>query len=81
MTDTKEQVRTFVRTNFYVPEAAKLADDASLLAQGIIDSTGVLELVGFMEDSFDIRVEDSEMVPQNLDSVDSISSFIDRKKA
>ena len=80
MTEIKEQVRTFVRTNFYVPEAATLSDEASLLAQGIIDSTGVLELVGFIEDSFGICVDDAEMVPQNLDSVESISSFIDRKK-
>lgn len=70
-----------MRTNFYVPEAATLADEASLLAQGIIDSTGVLELVGFIEDSFGICVDDAEMVPQNLDSVESISSFIGRKKA
>ena len=80
MTQTKEQVRTFVRSNFYVPEAVALADDASLLAQGIIDSTGVLELVTFIEDAFGITVGDSEMVPQNLDSVDSIASFVDRKK-
>jgi acyl carrier protein len=77
----KEQVRTFVRTNFYVPENVVLADDVSLLSQGIIDSTGVLELVGFIEDAFGISVDDNEMVPQNLDSVQSISSFVDRKKA
>jgi acyl carrier protein len=80
LTQTKEQVRTFVRSNFYVPESVSLADDASLLAQGIIDSTGVLELVTFIEDAFGITVGDSEMVPQNLDSVDSIASFVDRKK-
>ena len=78
--EIKEQVRTFVRTNFYVPEAVKLSDDASLLEQGIIDSTGVLELVSFIEDSFGIAVDDSEMVPQNLDSVESIAAFVDRKK-
>lgn len=77
----KEQVRTFVRSNFYVPDSVVLSDEASLLSQGIIDSTGVLELVGFIEDAFGISVDDNEMVPQNLDSVQSISTFIDRKKA
>lgn len=81
MTEIKEQVRTFVRSNFYVPPAVALADNASLLEQGIIDSTGVLELVSFIEDTFGVSVEDSEMVPQNLDSVEAISSFVSRKKS
>lgn len=79
--EIKEQVRTFVRTNFYVPEAVTLSDEASLLEQGIIDSTGVLELVTFIEDSFGITIEDAEMVPQNLDSVNSIASFVGAKKS
>ena len=81
MTQIKEQVRTFVRSNFYVPEALTLSDDASLLEQGIIDSTGVLELVTFIEDSFGITVEDAEMVPQNLDSVERIATFVSSKKS
>ena len=79
--EIKEQVRTFVRSNFYVPEAVTLSDDASLLEQGIIDSTGVLELVTFIEDSFGVTVDDSEMVPQNLDSVDRIASFVGAKRS
>jgi acyl carrier protein len=78
--EIKEQVRSFVRTNFYVPEAVTLSDDSSLLEQGIIDSTGVLELVTFIEATFGIAVDDAEMVPQNLDSLQSISAFVDRKK-
>ena len=78
--ELKEQVRTFVRSNFYVPEAVTLSDEASLLEQGIIDSTGVLELVSFIEDSFGIAVDDAEMVPQNLDSVERIASFVQRKQ-
>ena len=81
MTEIREQVRSFVRTNFYVPDAVTLSDDASLLEQGIIDSTGVLELVGFIEDSFGITIEDAEMVPQNLDSVGRIASFVQQKKS
>ena len=79
MTEIKDQVRTFVRTNFYVPESVKLTDGASLLEQGIIDSTGVLELVTYIEETFGISIDDAEMVTQNLDSVDSIASFVGRK--
>ena len=80
MLNIKDQVRTFVRSNFYVPEAITLSDEVSLLEQGIIDSTGVLELVSFVEDTFGISVDDAEMVPQNLDSVERIASFVGRKK-
>ena len=77
----KEQVRTFVTTNFYVADPAALEDDASLLDRGIIDSTGVLEVIFFIEDTFAIGVEDSEMLPDNLDSIERIANFIARKKS
>jgi acyl carrier protein len=79
--DIKDQVRKFVVTNFYVPEPQSLADDASLLDRGIIDSTGVLEVIGFLEDTFGITIEDDEMLPDNLDSIERISAFVARKKA
>jgi acyl carrier protein len=79
--DIKEQVRNFVVTNFYVPEPEALANDASLLDRGIIDSTGVLEVIGFLEDTFGITIEDDEMLPDNLDSIERISAFVARKKA
>jgi len=74
------QVRKFVTTNFYVAEPAALKDDDSLLDKGIIDSTGVLELIGFLEDTFGFKVEDLEMVPENLDSLGRISAFVTSKK-
>ena len=76
----KEQVRAFVTTNFYVADPAALEDNASLLDRGIIDSTGVLEVIFYIEDSFGIAVEDSEMWPDNLDSIERIANFIARKK-
>jgi acyl carrier protein len=79
--DIKDQVRKFVVTNFYVPEPQTLSDDASLLDRGIIDSTGVLEVIGFLEDTFGITIEDDEMLPDNLDSIERISAFVARKKA
>ena len=73
------KIRTFVIDNFLFGDAGDLKDDASLLDEGIIDSTGILELVAFLEEQFEIRIEDEEMIPENLDSIDHISDFIKRK--
>jgi acyl carrier protein len=59
----------------------ELADSDSLLDKGIIDSTGVLELVGFLEEHFGIAVDDEDLVPENLDSVDTLVGYIDRKSS
>ena len=75
----REQVRSFISSNFFLPESEELADGSSLLDQGIIDSTGVLELILFLEETFSITVEDSEMLPENLDSVSSITTFVSGK--
>jgi len=80
MMDIKQQVRAFITSNFYVADPATLADDASLLDQGIIDSTGVLEIIMFLEDTFGFKVADSEMLPENLDSIENIASFVDRRR-
>jgi acyl carrier protein len=79
--DISSQVRAFITKNFYVPDPASLKDDASLLDQGIIDSTGVLEVIGFIEEVFGVTVEDDETVPENLDSISRLSSFIGGKLA
>jgi acyl carrier protein len=63
--EIKEQVRAFVTSNFYLADPAALEDEASLLDRGIIDSTGVLEVIAFIEDTFGISVEDSEMLPES----------------
>ena len=60
-------------------EKSELQDSDSLLDKGIIDSTGVLELVGFIEDHYQISIEDDELVPDNLDSVNSLIKFIEKK--
>jgi acyl carrier protein len=78
--NTAEQIKQFITTNFYVADPAKLADDASFLDQGIIDSTGVLEVVGFLEENFGIVVGDDEMLPENLDSVRNLTAFVERKR-
>ncbi len=79
--EIKNQIRTFVTSNFYVADPAALPDETSLLDQGIIDSTGVLEVILFLEETFGITVEDGEMLPDNLDSIERISNFVARKMA
>jgi acyl carrier protein len=81
MTATKERIREFIVGNFYVADAGALEDDGSLLDQGIIDSTGVLELITFLESSFGISVDDAEILAENLDSVSRMASFVQRKQA
>jgi len=76
----KEQIRTFVTSNFYVVDPAALKDEESLLDSGVIDSTGVLEVIAFIEDTFGLTVEDMEMLPENLDSIERITNFVIRKK-
>jgi acyl carrier protein len=76
----RKQVREFLVSNFYVAEANLLEVDASLLDHGIIDSTGVLEVIGFIEETFGITVEDSDLLPENFDSIDGIVQYVIRKK-
>ncbi len=75
----KDRVKKFLFENFYVPEAEEIDESGSLVVAGIIDSTGVLELVQFLEDEFGIRVEDSELLPENLDSIENIERFLNKK--
>jgi acyl carrier protein len=74
-----QQIRDFVTSNFYVADPKSLEDRTSLLDQGIIDSTGVLEVVVFVETTFGITVEDGEMLAENLDSIERIAAFVARK--
>lgn len=76
----KQQIRDFVTSNFYVADPAALEDQTSLLEHGIIDSTGVLEVIVFLESTFGISVDDSELLPENLDSIERIAAFVERKK-
>ena len=76
----KQQIREFVTTNFYVADPKALEDTTSLLDHGIIDSTGVLEVIMFVESAFGVTVEDAEMLPENLDSIERIAAFVARKR-
>ncbi len=77
----KTQVRQYVVDNFLMPEdELPLGDDESFMGQQVLDSFGVVELVSFIEKTFRIKVEDAEMVPENLDSIDAIAAFVRRKQ-
>ena len=79
MMEIEQIARSFVVDNFLFGDDSQLIEDTSFLESGIIDSTGMLELVGFLEERFGIRVEDEELVPDNLDSLQNIAAFIARK--
>ena len=80
--DIKTKVREYIVENFLFGDADPLADDGmSLLDGGIIDSVGVMELVAFLEQDFELSIEDEELVPENLDSVNNLCNFISRKQA
>jgi acyl carrier protein len=77
--NTKARIREFVITNFLFGNSNGIRDDTSFLGEGIIDSTGVLELVTFIEETFDIKIEDEELIPENLDSIDNLVVFLRKK--
>jgi acyl carrier protein len=81
MADTKEKIRQFIIDNFLFGDAGDLEDNTSFLESGIIDSTGVLELIGFLEEEFLIQVDDEELIPENLDSINNLLIFHNKKKA
>ena len=78
--ETRHAITQFINDYFLnrLPNM-KLGDDDSLFEKGIIDSTGVLELVAFIEKQFNFRVEDDELIPANLDSINRITSYVNQK--
>ena len=69
-------VRDFVIENFLFGEGDQLKEDTSFLESGVIDSTGILELVTFLEETYSIQIQDDELVPENLDSVTNVAKFL-----
>ncbi len=79
MNQITETVRQFIVENFLFGNDSELADNTSFMDEGIIDSTGVLELVTFIEETFLISIEDNELITENLDSIQNVVTFIMRK--
>ncbi|MFT3929914.1 MAG: acyl carrier protein [Spongiibacteraceae bacterium] len=77
----KQALRTFILENYlFTDDQSALADADSFLEKGVLDSTGIMEVVFFIEEQFGLKVEDEEMIPQNLDSIDNLVAFVERKK-
>ena len=78
--DVKEQIRSYVAESLlFSSNGYEFSDNASFLDKGIVDSTGVVELVLFVEENFGIEVDNDEIVPDNFDSVDNLAAYIQRK--
>jgi acyl carrier protein len=74
-----EIVKAHIVENFLFGDDRRIAPDTDFIKNGILDSTGVLELIGFLEEKFGIRVEDDELVPDNMNSLEKITRYIARK--
>jgi acyl carrier protein len=75
----RADLRGFLAERFYIPNPDQLPDDASLLEKGIVNSAGFIELIGFLEERFQIVVEHEEILQENLDSVDRLLRFVLQK--
>lgn len=76
---TQKRIRRFILENFYVSEPSELSDDTSLVGTGLVDSTGILEVLAFLESEFGIRIDDRETTPDNLESIERMAAFVTRK--
>lgn len=78
---TADQVRVFLADRFLFDPGAEIDPGQSLTKAGILDSTGAMELVLFLEEQFQIKVSDTDLVPENLDSIQKITAYVERKQA
>ena len=79
--EIQQRVKQFIIENFYVSDAAALTDDASLISTGVVDSTGMLEVITFLESEYGVTIEDKEMTPENLETIGRIAKFVTQKRA
>ena len=75
----KQELRGFIVNNYLFGQPADFSDDDSLQEKGVIDSTGVLELVSWLEDTYRVKIGDNELLPENLDSINRLARFIEGK--
>jgi acyl carrier protein len=79
--DCKSRIRAFIEENFLFGAEEEVTDETSLLDEGYIDSTSVLEIVGFLEDEFSLSVQDEELVPDNFGSIANLVAYVTKKQA
>lgn len=76
-----DAVRNYILENYlFSDDPSALNDDESFMEKGIVDSTGMMEVINFIEEQFGIAVQDSEMIPENLDCVSAIVAYVERKQ-
>ena len=82
MADTLvDQIRNYILENYlFTTDTSALGVDDSLLGRGIVDSTGMLEIIFFIEEQLGVKVQDEEMIPENLDGVNRIAAFVEAKR-
>lgn len=80
-TDVTTEIRAYIVDRFLFGKGDALSNSASFMEQHLVDSTGILEVVMFLESKYGIKVADEELIPENLDSVDRIAAFVRRKQA
>jgi acyl carrier protein len=76
---SKKEIMAFIMNDLAKDDTLAITEDTSLLEEGIIDSTGVMELVAFLEEKFDVKVEDDEIIPDNLSSVNRVLRYLNSK--
>ena len=81
MNELKLNVRKFVVETFLFGQDDGLTDATSFLANGVVDSTGVIELVAHLEKTYQIKVRDEDLIPENLDSINAIAAYLARRQA
>jgi len=75
---TRERIKRFIEESFVVHDGSPLGDDDSLMSSGRIDSTGVLELISFLEDAFGLELREDDLMPENLDTVSRLTFLVER---
>lgn len=81
MKDVKAAIRTFVMDNFVIGDPITIADETSFMENHVLDSTGFMELVAFVEATFSVTVDSRELLPENFDSLANIEAYVARKRA
>ncbi len=78
--DIKLKLREFIKNNFLLGKDNGLKDEDSFMGKGIVDSTGILEVVSFVEETFALKIPDEDLLPDNLDSINNLVVYITKKQ-
>jgi len=77
--DAKQNIRSYLATSCFT-DITQIQDDSSFMSMGVLDSVGFLEMVAFLEHAFEVKIEDDELIPENMDSISNILRFLEKKR-